>query len=135
MHSQKITSNWTIVVVVLLMIGLFFIQKIIPKMPFEHPSFYCKRTTDIPFMSTYEEYNECMRKNTGPSEEVMQYVKKTFGKELNDKQEVCMGEVIENYLSGDDLKKFLNGAKVVSLIGQNKAADFAADSIKCTKKM
>ena len=64
---------------IVVLIGSFFLQKVVPKLPFEPVSFYCKRTTDMPFVYTREEYNMCMRKYTGPSEETMRYVKSSMG--------------------------------------------------------
>ena len=140
MKSDKMTDNYgkstvgkiiTGTLILALMVGLFFLQKVIPKLPFEHPAFYCKRVTEVPLVSTADAYNKCMRENSGPSDEVMRYVRKQYGSELNDKQEICMGEAIERYLSGNNLKKFLDGTPAIKLISQDKTIDLASDMLKC----
>ena len=115
------------------MVGFFFLQKVIPKLPFEPVGFYCRRTTEIPFMITGEAFNKCMREYSAPSTKVMNYVKQKYGSELNKKQQICFGEAIERYLNGTELDKFLKGTPAINLIGYDKSIDLASDMLKCSK--
>ncbi|MBR3414776.1 hypothetical protein IKG73_02020 [Candidatus Saccharibacteria bacterium] len=65
-HNNTAKTILSVVAAIAVLLLVFFLQKTIPKLPFEPPWFYCKRTTEIPFLGTYEEYNRCMSENTGP---------------------------------------------------------------------